>query len=106
MVVTTESLLNDKKNIAADSYEGPSRMVVTTESLLNDKKNIAADSYRKLPKHLKVLQAAGSAEPRDLGSLVSVLSNAGTSLLKEGDWVVPLSDTMGTASFPKRLGRI
>ena len=63
MVVTTESLLNDKKNIAADSYEKvllprvrSTTIRVTPSIAKGDLLKRAAQRtevhYRKLPKHL------------------------------------------------------
>ena len=63
MVVTTESLLNDKKNIAADSYEKvllPKVRATTirvsatiaTGDLLKRAAQRTEVHYRKLPKHL------------------------------------------------------
>ena len=127
MVVTTESLLNDKKNIAADSYEKvllprvrSTTIRVTPSIAKGDLLKRAAQRtevhYRKLPKHLDwkeclvnvrsaplplpdLRNAADSS--LELGcSCVGVVETVGpgTSLLKESDWVVPLSDTMGTFS--------
>ena len=127
MVVTTESLLNDKKNIAADSYEKvllprvrSTTIRVTPSIAKGDLLKRAAQRtevhYRKLPKHLdwkECLVNVRSAPltlpdlrnaadgTNDLGcSCVGVVETVGpgTSLLKESDWVVPLSDTMGTFS--------
>lgn len=127
MVVTTESLLNDKKNIAADSYEKvllprvrSTTIRVTPSIAKGDLLKRAAQRtevhYRKLPKHLdwkECLVNVRSAPltlpdlrnaadgTNDLGcSCVGVVETVGpgTTLLKEGDWVVPLSDTMGTFS--------
>ena len=127
MVVTTESLLNDKKNIAADSYEkvllpkvrsttirvAPA---IATGDLLKRAAQRAEVHYRKLPKHLDWKECLVNVRSAPLtvpdlrnaadgtndlgGSGVGIIEKVGpgTSLLKEGDWVVPLSDAMGTFS--------
>ena len=127
MVVTTESLLNDKKNIAADSYEKvllpkvrSTTIRVSATIAKGDLLKRAAQRtevhYRKLPKHLDWkeclvnIRSAPLTLPdlrnaadgtNELGSsCVGIIEKVGpgTTLLKEGDWVVPLSDAMGTFS--------
>ena len=126
MVVTTESLLNDKKNIAADSHEKvllPRVRSTTIGSLRPSRRRPTKTSgaahrgplpqapqafglkeclvnVRSAPLTLPDLRNAADGT-NDLGcSCVGVIETVGpgTSLLKEGDWVVPLSDTMGTFS--------
>ena len=127
MVVTTESLLNDKKNIAADSYEKvllPKVRATTIRvsatiakgDLLKRAAQRAEVHYRKLPKHLDWKECLVNIRSAPLtlpdlrnaadgtndlgGSGVGVIETVGpgTTLLKEGDWVVPLSDAVGTFS--------
>ena len=97
MVVTTESLLNDKKNIAADSYEKvllPKVRATTIRvsatlakgDLLKRAAQRAEVHYRKLPKHLDWKECLVNIRSAPL--TLPDLRNAADGANELGDWSV------------------
>ena len=105
-------LANEHDGVKSNAGNGES-MVVTTESLLNDKKNIAADSYEKvlLPKvRSTTIRATPSVATGDLlafpiktcegvvAGLSSIIPDARLEILKGGRHDVSLAEVEALAA--------